>query len=51
MLLRTFEMNATQKLKLDLEWVENIVGKGENVGYHHFLIFPKCFQKFFFQGH
>ena len=26
---------------------ENIVGKGENAGYQHFLPFPKCFQKAF----
>ena len=25
--------------------VENIVGKGENAGYQHFLLFPLCFQK------
>ena len=25
--------------------VENIVGKGENACYQHFLLFPKCFQK------
>ena len=25
--------------------VENIAGKGENAGYHHFLLFPQCFQK------
>ena len=25
--------------------VENIVGKGENAGYQHFLLFPHCFQK------
>ena len=25
--------------------VENIVGKGENDGYQHFLLFPQCFQK------
>ena len=25
--------------------VENIVGKGENVGYQHFLLFPQFFQK------
>ena len=25
--------------------VENIVGKGENAGNQHFLLFPKCFQK------
>ena len=28
----------------DLDRVENIVGKGENAGYQHFLIFPQCFQ-------
>ena len=25
--------------------VENIVGKGENAGCQHFLLFPQCFQK------
>ena len=25
--------------------VENIVGKGENAGYQHFLLFLQCFQK------
>ena len=30
--------------------VENIVEKGENVGFQHFLLFPKCFQKTFPQG-
>ena len=25
--------------------VENVVGKGENAGYQHFLLFPQCFQK------
>ena len=24
---------------------ENIVGKGENAGSQHFLLFPQCFQK------
>ena len=24
---------------------ENIVGKGENAGYQHFLLFPRCFLK------
>ena len=28
--------------------VENIVGKGENDGYQHFLLFPQCFEKAFF---
>ena len=26
------------------ELVENIVEKGENAGYQHFLRFPQCFQ-------
>ena len=25
--------------------LENIVGKEENAGYEHVLLFPKCFQK------
>ena len=37
-----------EKLKLVLERVENIVGQGENAGYQHFLLFPKCFQKISF---
>ena len=24
---------------------ENILGKGENAGHQHFVLFPKCFQK------
>ena len=35
----------TQKLKFVLGRVENIVGKGENAGNQHFLLFPQCFQK------
>ena len=30
--------------------VENIVEKGENAGYQHFLPFPQCFQKPSFSG-
>ena len=30
--------------------VENIVGKGENGVFQHFLLFPHCFQKAFPQG-
>ena len=33
-----------------LDRVENIVGKGENAGYQHFLLFPGCFQKASFSG-
>ena len=28
-----------------LQKMENIVGKGENAGNQHFLLFLKCFQK------
>ena len=28
--------------------IENIVGKGENAGYQHFLLFPQCFPNTFF---
>ena len=30
--------------------VENIVGKGENAGYQHFLLLPQCFQRVSFSG-
>ena len=30
--------------------VENIVGKGENACYQHFLLSPQCFQKAFSSG-
>ena len=29
---------------------EDIVGKGENAGYQHFLLFPQCFRKAFCIG-
>ena len=31
--------------KFMLGRVQNIVEKGENAGYQHFLLFPQCFQK------
>ena len=31
-----------------IDRVENIVGKGENAGYQHFLLFPQCFQRVFY---
>ena len=37
-----------KKLIFVLEREENIVGKGGNAGYQHFLLFPQCFQKGFF---
>ena len=36
---------VSKSLKFILERVENIIGKGENAGNQHFLLFPKCFQK------
>ena len=39
------KINVNVKLKLGLERVESIVGKGENAGYQHFLLFPQCIQK------
>ena len=30
--------------------VENTLGKGENAGYQHFLVFPHCFPKLSFSG-
>ena len=38
------KINVTDILKVVLGQVENIVGEGEQ----HFLLFPQCFQKFFF---
>ena len=39
------KINATQKLKFGLGRAETIVGKGENAGYQHFLLYQQCFQK------
>ena len=44
------EINMTQKLNFVFARVENIVGKGENAGYHHFILFPQWFQKLSFSG-
>ena len=38
-------INLTKKLKFILVRVVNIVGKGVNTDYQHFLLFPQCFQK------
>ena len=46
--LKAFEdgkRNETEKLKFILGREENIVGKGENAGYQHFLLFPQMFFK------
>ena len=41
---------VAEKLKFVLQRVESVLGKGENAGYQHFLLFPPCFQKSFFSG-
>ena len=42
------KINVTEKLKIVLGRIENIVGKGENAGYQYFSPFPKMFSKGFF---
>ena len=44
------KINVNETLKLVFGRVENIVGKGENAGYQHFLLFPQCFQKLSLSG-
>ena len=36
---------AVQMNELVFDGIENIVGKGENAGYQHFLLCPQYFQK------
>ena len=42
------KINHTQNLKFDFEKIENGLGKGENAGNWHFLLFLQCFQKLSF---
>ena len=35
--------NVAQMMQFFFDWEENIVGKGENAGNQHFLLFPQCF--------
>ena len=35
------KLNVTQNVKVVFHRVENIVGKEENAGYQHFLLFPQ----------
>ena len=57
-ILNCTKLKAFAEDKLDVakimffvnDTVENIVGKGENAGYQHFLLFPQCFQKVSFSG-
>ena len=43
-------LNVNKELKLALGRVENIVGKGENADYQHFLLFHNVFKRLYFQG-
>ena len=38
-------------MKFDFGSGENIVGKGENAGYQHFLLFLQCFQNASYTGY
>ena len=41
------KLNVTQNIKVVFHRIENIVGKEENAGYQHFLLFPQCFREAF----
>ena len=45
-----YKLNVANVIISVLDSVENIVGKGENAGYQHFLLFPQFFPKVL-QGH
>ena len=44
------EINVTQNLKFGWGRIENIVGKGENVGYQHFPLLQQGFQRVLIHG-
>ena len=51
--LKTFaddKLNVARMVISYLDRVENTVGKGENAGYQHFLLFLHCFPKPSFSG-
>ena len=51
--LRAFaddNFSVAQIAKFFFNRVENIVEKGENAGFQHFLLFPQCFQEASFLG-
>ena len=39
------KLNVARTMISLLDRIENTVGKGENAGYQHFLLFPQCFPK------
>ena len=51
--LKAFAGDKIKVLKMMIflfDRVVNIVGKGENAGNQHFLLFPQCFQRAFYPG-
>ena len=44
------KLYRTYSMKYAHHRIENIVGKGENAGNQHFLLFPQYFAKAYFQG-
>ena len=44
------KFNTAEMLMSVFHRVENILGKGKNAGYQHFLLFPQCLQRLHFQG-
>ena len=37
------KLNVTQNIKVVFHRIENNIGKKEDAGYKHFLLFPQCF--------
>ena len=45
-------LNETQIIEVVFNMIENIMGKEENDGYHHFVFFAQCCHTgFFLYGH
>ena len=44
------KIKMAKNLKFAYEGVEKNVGKGENAGYQHFVLFPQCSQRSYFLG-
>ena len=44
------KIKVIEKIEFGQGTVENTVGKGENAGCQHFLLFSQCFQKVSFTG-
>ena len=43
-----YKIKVLEIMTFVFDRIENNVGKGENGGYQHFLLFPQCFQKAFY---